>query len=71
MVAHELQCYYTDSLPVLGSQLKAPGDTDEAPHRLGQGGSGLAEATQCLDKLLDNLRPLVTAGLKRQAEALF
>ena len=72
MVAPELQCYYTDSLPVLGSQLKAPGDTDEAPHRLGQGGSGLAEATQRLDKLLNNLRPLVTAGLKRQAAgALF
>ena len=65
----EMLPHYTQTLPVLGSHLKAPGDTDDAPAYLGQAGSALGDATVRLQKLWDALQALWNAGLKRQAVA--
>ena len=65
----EMLPHYTQTLPVLGSHLKAPGDTDDAPAYLGQAGSALGDATMRLQKLWDALQALWNAGLKRQAVA--
>ena len=69
-VLPELRSHWVDSLAVLGAYLKSPGDSEDAPHQLGQtAGSGLPEATQRLEKLWQKLKPLLAAGLKRQAAA--
>ena len=47
----ELQSDYVNALPVLGSQLKTQGDSDDAPYLLGQTAGGLDEATGRLSKL--------------------
>ena len=52
---------------MLGKHLKSPGDTDEAPAHLGQTDGSLEEATARLKKLWNALRPLLDAGLKKQA----
>ena len=65
----EALAHWTDKLPVLGKQLKAAGDTDDAPAYLDQDDSSLEEATARLQKLWNSLRPLLDAGLKRQAAA--
>ena len=60
---------WLDKLPVLGTHLRAQGDSDEAAHLLGHGSNGLPEATQRLRKLWSGLQELLGAGLKRQAAA--
>ena len=65
-VPAELRPYYKEALPVLGSVLKAQGDSDDAPYLLGQTGGGLEEATRRLGKLWATLQRLHAAGLKKQ-----
>ena len=66
-VPTDLQANYVEALPVLGSHLKAPGDSDEAPLFMNDPGHGLQSAKQRLTQLWQRLGPLMKAGLKRQA----
>ena len=56
-------------LPVLGAYMRAPGDTQEAPHLLGAAQSGLDVVTGRLGHLYASLKALQKEGLKKQAVA--
>ena len=66
-VEAELASKCVPVLPVLGAQLRAPGDADGAALPLGGQGCGLDGATARLEKLWANLERLLQGGLKRQA----
>ena len=68
-VLPELAPRYVAVLPVLGAQLRAPGDPDGAALPLGGQGCGLDGATTRLGRLWASLERLLQAGLKRQAAA--
>ena len=66
-IPQELLTNYKSTLDVLGAKMRSPGDAQDAPAVLGQADGALACATDRLKKLWDRLRPLLQAGLRRQA----
>lgn len=67
-VPAEVRAHAVPVLPALGSHLCCRGDTQEAPHQLGGTGQ-LADATERLVSLWQQLQRLQKAGLQRQATA--
>ena len=63
----EMASQWVDSLPVLGSHLKTPGDREDAHSYLGDASQGLCNATSSLARLWSQFQRLIKAGLSKQA----